>query len=58
MKLVFTMLVVNMENMIQNKKGHENLNPLNLEERLERASYSSLDLYGICAKFVLDKKII
>ena len=52
------MLVVNMENMIQNKKGHENPNPINLEERLERASYSSLDLYGICAKFVLDKKII
>ncbi len=36
----------------------ENPNSLNIEERLERASYSSLDLYGICAKFVLDKKII
>lgn len=31
---------------------------LTLEQRLERASYSSLDLYGICAKFILKDKII
>ena len=36
---------LNMENMIQNKKGHENPNPLNLEERLE------IDLHNQKAKY-------
>lgn len=31
---------------------------LTIEQRLERASYSALDLYGICAKFILKDKII
>lgn len=31
--------------------------PLSVEQRLERAAYSSLDLYGVAAKFVLGTKV-